>query len=140
MKITVQLEKQLPNLVGKNVNVKEMIVDNQVFRGCYSEATPGKMKKPNLSFITSVGALTRNYQNRFIYNFRWIHFIFFPTIFLNLNPIGKRSLLSRLYYYTVREPTQLHPRYGIADLVKHKKSLNLSHSLKNGTTLTRFAS
>ena len=26
MKITVQLEKKLPNLVGKNVNVKETIV------------------------------------------------------------------------------------------------------------------
>ena len=26
MKMTVQLEKQLPNLVGKNVNVKETIV------------------------------------------------------------------------------------------------------------------
>lgn len=26
MKMTVQLEKQLPNLVGKNVNVKETVV------------------------------------------------------------------------------------------------------------------
>ena len=26
MKMTVQLEKQLPNLVGKNVNVKEKVV------------------------------------------------------------------------------------------------------------------
>ena len=26
MKMTVQLEKQLPNLVGKNVNVKEAVV------------------------------------------------------------------------------------------------------------------
>lgn len=26
MKMTVQLEKQLPKLVGKNVNVKEMVV------------------------------------------------------------------------------------------------------------------